>query len=57
MQPVGLAVVFKAKHLCATWRGVKDDSSWMTTSVMRGLMRDTPGIRQEFFQLIGKDKG
>lgn len=56
MKPQGLAVVFKAKHLCATWRGVKDADSWMTTSIMRGLMRENPIVRQEFFQLISKDR-
>lgn len=54
MSPQGLAVVFKAKHLCATWRGVKDNESWMTTSVMRGVMRNNPVVRQEFFQLINQ---
>lgn len=54
MKPKGLAVVFKAKHLCATWRGVKDNESWMTTSVMRGVMRDNPVVKQEFFQLINQ---
>jgi len=57
MKPKGLAVVFKAKHLCATWRGVKDNVSWMTTSVMRGAMRENPVVKQEFMQLIDWSNG
>lgn len=47
-----LAVVVRAKHLCCGWRGVKDDASLMTTSVMRGLFKQDPKARQEFLALI-----
>ena len=40
--PRALAVVIRAKHLCCGWRGVKDDASLMTTSVMRGLFKRRP---------------
>ena len=50
--PRALAVVVRAKHLCCGWRGVKDDASLMTTSVMRGLFKQDPKARQEFLALI-----
>jgi GTP cyclohydrolase I len=49
----GLAVVVRAEHMCVTHRGVKEHTSNMTTSVLRGVLRDDPKIRQEFFQLLG----
>lgn len=54
VKPKGLAVVVKATHLCMTWRGVREpESAKMTTSVMRGLMRDDGEARSEFLRLIG----
>ena len=50
--PRALAVVVRAKHLCCSWRGVKDDASLMTSSVMRGLFKQDPKARQEFLALI-----
>lgn len=52
MKPLGLAVVVKAQHLCATVRGVKDPDMKMTTSVMRDLMRENSQLRSEFLSLI-----
>jgi GTP cyclohydrolase I len=50
--PRGLAVVIEAKHLCMTWRGVKESETVMTSSVMRGVFRDKPEARAEFLRLI-----
>ncbi|MBC7995315.1 MAG: GTP cyclohydrolase I, partial [Rhizobacter sp.] len=36
VKPDGLAIVMEADHFCMHWRGVKDDESMMTNSVMRG---------------------
>jgi GTP cyclohydrolase I len=53
LKPKGLAVVVKAQHHCMTHRGVKaHDDSVMTTSVMRGYMRDKPEARAEFLSLL-----
>lgn len=52
MKPEGLAVLVKCKHLCCSQRGVKNNDMVMTTSVMRGVLRDNNHIRSEFFQLI-----
>jgi GTP cyclohydrolase I len=51
--PKGLAVVVKASHMCMTWRGVKEPGdSVMTTSVVRGAIKDDAAARAEFFSLI-----
>ncbi|WP_269621078.1 GTP cyclohydrolase I [Zhongshania sp. BJYM1] len=52
IQPTGLAVVMEATHYCMHWRGVKDNQSVMTNSVMRGAMLDNPSLRREFLSLI-----
>lgn len=54
IKPRGLAVVVEATHQCMTWRGVKESNTAMTTSVMRGIFRESPASRTEFFSLIGK---
>jgi GTP cyclohydrolase I len=52
IEPEGLAVVVKAKHLCMTWRGVRDNGTEMTTSVMRGVFRTEPEARAEVLSLL-----
>jgi GTP cyclohydrolase I len=52
MQPRGLALVLRAKHMCCGWRGVRDDGSLMTTSIMRGICKEDSKARLEFMSLI-----
>ena len=51
MTPKGVAVVVKCRHFCACWRGVNDDRTWMTTSVMRGVFRED-SIKTEFLRFV-----
>lgn len=51
IRPDGLAVVMEADHFCMHWRGVKDDQSVMTNSVMRGAFQTNPDLRREFLSL------
>ena len=51
LRPDGLAVVMEADHYCMHWRGVKDDGSKMTNSVMRGRFLSDPALRREFLSL------
>ena len=53
----GVAVVVKAEHMCVTHRGVREHASDMTTSVLRGKLRDNPDTRAEFFRLLQGMKG
>jgi len=52
VQPDGLAIVMEADHFCMHWRGVKDDESKMTNSVMRGAFLKDANLRREFLALI-----
>jgi GTP cyclohydrolase I len=52
VKPNGLAVVMEADHFCMHWRGVKDNASKMTNSVMRGVFLKDGALRREFLSLI-----
>ncbi len=54
VKPDGLAIVMEADHFCMHWRGVKDDESMMTNSVMRGAFLKDPNLRREFLSLLRK---
>ncbi|MFP4895804.1 GTP cyclohydrolase I [Paraburkholderia sp. EG304] len=52
IMPQGLGVVIRATHSCMTARGVREHDTTMTTSVMRGLLREKPDPRDEFMRLV-----
>ncbi|MDP9045014.1 MAG: GTP cyclohydrolase I [Pseudomonadota bacterium] len=52
VKPDGLAIVMEADHFCMHWRGVKDDESMMTNSVMRGAFLKDANLRREFLSLL-----
>jgi len=54
VKPDGLAIVMEADHFCMHWRGVKDDESMMTNSVMRGAFLKDSNLRREFLSLLSK---
>ena len=54
VKPDGLAIVMEADHFCMHWRGVKDDNSMMTNSVMRGAFLKDANLRREFLSLLSK---
>ncbi len=54
VKPDGLAIVMEADHFCMQWRGVKDDDSMMTNSVMRGAFLKNSSLRREFLSLLSK---
>ena len=56
-QAEGVAVVIKAEHLCLTHRGVKEHESDMTTSIVRGSLREEETQKREFFNLLKGMKG
>src|SRR6188768_906312 len=57
VKPDGLAVVMEADHFCMHWRGVKDNASKMTNSVMRGVFLENGALRREFLSLIDLKNG
>jgi len=52
LEPKGVAVVLEATHTCMTLRGVRKPGSVMTTSAMRGVIRENPATRNEILGLI-----
>jgi GTP cyclohydrolase I len=52
LNPLGVAVVLEAEHLCMRMRGVEKQNSWATTSAMLGVFRTNVETRQEFMTLI-----
>ena len=57
VKPDGLAIVMEADHFCMHWRGVKDNDSMMTNSVMRGAFLKDFNLRREFLSLLSKKNG
>lgn len=52
LQPMGVAVVAEAAHLCMMMRGVAKQNSMTTTSCMLGAFRERAKTRAEFLSLI-----
>ena len=56
IEPLGVAVVLEAEHLCMRMRGVEKQNSYVTTSAMLGVFRTHFETRQEFMNLLRNDK-
>lgn len=52
INPIGVAVVIEATHLCMAMRGVEKQNSTTVTSAMRGSFREDARTRHEFLELI-----
>src|SRR5436309_15863564 len=52
INPLGVAVVMEATHLCMSMRGVEKQNSFAVTSAMVGAFRDNSRTRMEFLELI-----
>jgi GTP cyclohydrolase I len=52
IDPLGVAVVMEATHLCMAMRGVEKQNSVTVTSAMLGVFRDDARTRTEFLELI-----
>lgn len=54
LNPLGVAVVIEANHMCMQMRGVQKQHSVTTTSAFTGIFLSQIQTRQEFMHLIGK---
>ena len=54
VKPDGLGIVMEADHFCMHWRGVKDNDTAMTNSMMRGAFLKDPNLRREFLSLLSR---
>src|SRR6185436_19317406 len=52
INPLGVAVVLEATHLCMSMRGVEKQNSVAVTSAMLGVFREDARTRSEFLELI-----
>src|SRR5579875_407418 len=55
LDPLGVAVVIEAKHLCMMMRGVQKQNSVTTTSAFDGEFLNNHITRNEFLKLISAD--
>jgi len=53
LNPLGVAVVIEAMHLCIAMRGVQKQNSVATTSAFTGCFLKQQRTREEFIHLIG----
>jgi GTP cyclohydrolase I len=53
LNPLGVAVVIEAKHMCMVMRGIQKQNSVTTTSAFTGDFLNNISTREEFIHLIG----
>jgi GTP cyclohydrolase I len=53
LDPLGVAVVIEAHHLCMMMRGIQKQNSVTTTSAFTGAFLNETKTREEFIHLIG----
>ena len=52
VNPLGVAVVVEAEHLCMTMRGIKKPGATTLTSALRGLIKSDARTRAEVMSLL-----
>lgn len=51
LQPLGVGVIMKCRHLCMESRGIRRPGATTVTSALRGVFRTEPSARTEFMAL------
>lgn len=51
-EPLGIALVMKGRHMCKESRGARKKGI-MTTTIIEGVFRDDPVVREEFMHQVG----
>lgn len=57
LEPLGVGVVIRARHMCMESRGLCQQGHFTVTSALRGAFKEDPRTRQEFLTLTNSDKG
>lgn len=55
LEPLGVGVVVKARHLCMESRGINLQGHHTVTSAVRGVFRSEPAARAEFLNFVAKE--
>lgn len=53
LQPIGVGVLIKARHMCMESRGICQQGHHTVTTALRGAIKSEPQTRAEFLQLAG----
>ena len=56
LEPLGVAVIIEAFHLCMAMRGVEKQNAACVTSSMLGVFRTDRGTRAEFMNLVSRGR-
>jgi GTP cyclohydrolase I len=51
LNPLGVGVVVKGRHMCVESRGVQHSHCATVTSALRGVFKDEASVRAEFLEL------
>jgi GTP cyclohydrolase I len=51
LQPIGVGVILRARHLCMESRGINKPGAITITSALRGAIKASPQVRAEFLRL------
>jgi len=52
LEPKGVGVVIRARHMCMELRGARTPNVFTTTSDLRGVLLEEPSARAEFMSLV-----
>lgn len=55
LQPLGVIVQVKGRHLCMAMRGVKQRNSWTLTSSIKGVFKSDSATKEEFALAINNN--
>lgn len=56
LQPLGVGVVVRARHMCMESRGICQQGHHTVTSALRGAIKEQPAARAEFMNLSAEGK-